>query len=101
LTKLVHAHIPFALAAVALLQAMPSTPAMAQTTNECSAYSIRVCASWQELGYSALKDCRLQEYANCMAGVPPYEPISMIRTQDGVQARTHRTAALPATPKQS
>lgn len=44
--------------------------ASAQTTNECTTYSIRVCAT-EDLGYSSLKECRLTEYANCMAGAPP------------------------------
>lgn len=63
------------LAAVAIVgAALQATPSISQTTNECSTYSIRVCGDWQSLGYTSLKECRLQEYANCRNGVPPYEP---------------------------
>jgi len=67
-----------ALLAISALQAVPAVPAVAQTTNECSAFAIRRCngGGWATLGYVDLKDCRLTEYANCMAGIPPIDPLS-------------------------
>lgn len=72
-----------ALTTVGALQAVQVAPANADPTpSECVIYSIHVCGGapnggpWEELGYSSLQDCRLTEYANCMAGVPPYDPIA-------------------------
>lgn len=51
-----------------------NTTAVAQSSNDCSAYSIRVCATGaiDYYGYTSLKECRLTEYAKCMNGEPPY-----------------------------
>lgn len=51
-----------------------NTTAVAQTSNQCSEYSIRVCATGaiDYYGYTSLKECRLTEYAKCMNGEPPY-----------------------------
>jgi hypothetical protein len=72
------------LTALGALQAVPIAPANANPTPaECVAYSIQVCGGspgdgpWGALGYSSLKDCRLQEYANCLAGVPSYQPLAL------------------------
>jgi len=51
-----------------------NTTAVAQTSNQCSEYSIRICATGaiEYYGYTSLKECRLTEYAKCMNGEPPY-----------------------------
>ena len=56
--------------------------------------SIRVCAGG-DLGYSSLKECRLTEYANCMAGVPPvvetaYQPGAIINVTPKSVAAKYR-----------
>ncbi|WP_139216600.1 hypothetical protein [Sphingomonas sp. NFR04] len=98
MTTFLNARTPLALAALVLLQTAPTTPAMAQTSGACVDYSIRICAGYQaELGYSSLKDCRLQEYANCMAGAPPYnptEPIRFLRGATGDKHHDRNTAVL-------
>lgn len=68
-----------------------ATPLAAQTTQECTAYSIRVCVDYPALGYSTLKECRLQEYANCMAGAPPIEPVAF-RPEAPMNAKPSQTA---------
>ncbi|MET0377288.1 MAG: hypothetical protein ABW128_23895 [Rhizorhabdus sp.] len=75
-------------------QGLQVSAASAQTSNECSAYSIRVCAGG-DLGYSSLKECRLTEYANCMAGVPPvvetaYQPGAIINVTPKSVAAKYR-----------
>ncbi len=59
------------LSAVAVSLGMFQAPAMAgQTSGECVTYSVLVCGTWDSLGYSSLKDCRLAEYDRCLAGEP-------------------------------
>jgi len=77
-----------ALFAIGALQAVPTAPAIAQTTNECSAFSIQRCngGGWLTLGYSSLGECRLTEYANCMAGIPPIDPLAFKPGAPGAKA---------------
>jgi len=73
---MIHARFTAAIFALGAIQATQPAPAVAQTTNECSAYSIQVCGMWDSLGYSSLKECRLQEYANCLNGIRIQGPAS-------------------------
>lgn len=80
-----HALLGYLAAGTFMAGMFPSTTAVAQTTNECSAYSIRICAIWDELGYSSLKECRLQEYANCLAGNTRPREVTTLRIQPSIK----------------
>lgn len=62
------------LGAIAVAALSASAPAMAEPdSGDCVTYSVRVCITYDTYGYSSLKDCRLNEYARCMAGEPPVD----------------------------
>lgn len=67
--------------ALGTTQMLSSVPAQADPTpSQCVQYSIYTCQvypMWDALGYSSYGACRLAEYANCMAGVPPYPPLEL------------------------
>jgi hypothetical protein len=67
-----------ALTVAATAAILHTVPAVAQTTNECSTYSVQACATGaiEYYGYTSLKECRLTEYAKCRAGEPPFENIA-------------------------
>lgn len=69
-----------ALTAAATAAILHAVPAVAQTTNECSTYSVQACATGaiEYYGYTSLKECRLTEYAKCRAGEPPFENIGFV-----------------------
>jgi hypothetical protein len=71
-------------------QTVSVAPAHADPTpSQCVQYSIYVCQTepgWSALGYSSYGACRLQEYANCMAGVPPYPPVELKRSEQPATA---------------
>ncbi len=81
------------LSAIAFSLAIAQSPAVAQTTNECSLYSITICAGarWTDFGYSGYGQCRLTEYARCMNGEPPQEEASY-KAEPSVAVKTIRSA---------
>lgn len=87
-----HQKLGLAFSVIFTAGVVQATPLAAQTTQECTAYSIRVCVDYPSLGYSTLKECRLQEYANCMAGAPPIEPVAF-KPEAPMNAGPSQTAA--------
>lgn len=71
-----------ALAAVFVTGTAAPAPSFAYSP-ECVQYSIATCIGgrWSDLGYASYGECRLQEYANCENGVPPYPPVSKASTK--------------------
>ncbi len=62
------------LGAIAVAALSASAPAMAEPdSGDCVAYSVQACITYGDYGYTSLKECRLTEYARCMAGEPPVE----------------------------